>query len=83
MFDVSVIVYPDPELPTCLQVRGPRGATVRLVPALLPDHFTAHFLEGDLPTAFKGASHTGTGIPCETKDKILGLLVAEWATQKS
>jgi hypothetical protein len=80
--NVSVIVGPDPQLPSCLRVLGPCGAEVRLIPSLLPDHFTAHFLEGDPPTAFKGMSHTGTGMPCGTKDEILGLLVAEWAKQK-
>jgi hypothetical protein len=80
--DASVIIGPDPQLANCLRVLT-SFYDIRLIPSLLPDHFTAHFLEGDPPTAFKGVSHTGKGMPCGTKDEILALLVAELAKQTS
>ena len=79
----SSTVYTDPEMPNCSLVSGPHGKLVRLVPSQPPmgSYVTAHFLEGDRPTAFEGVSHTGVyiGVPWGTKDEIVSLLRAEWA----
>jgi hypothetical protein len=78
-------VYTDPEMPNCSLISGPHGKLVRFVPSQPPmgSYVTAHFLEGDRPTAFEGASLTGVyiGVPWGIKDEIVALLRAEWAKQ--
>lgn len=71
----QMLVTIDPSLPTCFLVRGPSGPLARLIPGLPPmrDHFTVHFLEGEIPVEFRGISK-----PWGIKEEILERLKQAW-----